>query len=110
MIITHNGFISFLYGEPGVRIDSYGNPVSGERSWGELIPCNIAINKRDYSRKIDFNPFPEESYKVLFTTPPTPFTTSRRVQLFDADGERIGEYPVKDCERLYHVNAIQVIV
>ncbi|MDR0657691.1 MAG: hypothetical protein LBG18_01930 [Mediterranea sp.] len=104
MIIV-NGSIT-AKAKTGGGLDMDGYPVKPAETWGQPIPCNVKVNKRNNLGKQNGNTFKIASYEVLIE--PQPFE-SERVRLTEY-GRDLGEFSVMWTEYLDAVGALKIVV
>ncbi|MDL2310128.1 hypothetical protein LJC39_03315 [Parabacteroides sp. OttesenSCG-928-B22] len=107
MIIV-NGFISAKV-KTGGGLGENGNPVRPSSEWGEPIPCNIRVNKRNNLGKQNGNTFTVASYEILIE--PQSFIDDGMVKLQYVSGKDLGEFPIMfPPEFLEAVGAVKITV
>jgi hypothetical protein len=104
----------------GDGLNEQGNPNTDNLPvlWGDPIPCNVTMNRRDNLGKRNGNTFTVASYEALIEVPP--FNAERvliEAQEFDKvrvklteHGRELGEFPVLFTEYLEAVGAIRIVV
>lgn len=107
-MIIENGALKYLAGTAGGGIGDDGKPVKRTDVWSEAIPCNIRINNRNNLGRKEGTAFVIAAYIVTLERR-TGFDPGR-IQLFNDEGQSLGEFPVVSIEVLEAVNAIKIVV
>lgn len=109
MIITCNGYVSFLKRTEGGGFDEHGNPISAASLWCEPMPCNYRNITEELQRRKDADLIPVTVYKILCDYPEEDVRLTKRVQLFTPEMEMIGEFAVSQSERKIFTRHIETI-
>lgn len=107
-MIIENGTLKYLAGTTGGGIGDDGKPVKRTDTWSEAIPCNIRANNRNNLGRKEGTAFIIAAYIVTLERR-TGFDPGR-IQLFNDEGQLLGEFPVVAIEVLEAVNAIKIFV
>lgn len=107
-MIIENGALKYLAGTAGGGIGDDGKPVKHTDVWSEATPCNIRANNRNNLGRKEGTAFIIAAYIVTLEYR-TGFNPGR-IQLFNDEGQLLGEFPVVSLEVLEAVNAIKIVV
>ncbi len=110
MIITCNGFVSFLRQiSESDKFDESGNPLPATPRWCNPWPCNYRNITEELQRRKDADLIPMTVYKILCDYLPEPVQLAKRVRLYTDTLELIGEFAVSQSERKYFTRHIETI-
>lgn len=110
MIITCNGFVSFLKRvDESDKFDSNGNPIPATPEWCDPWPCNYRDITEELQRRKDADLTPVTVYKILCDYLPEPVQLTKRVRLYSPARELIGEFAVNQSERKIFTRHIETI-
>lgn len=105
-MIIENGYIQAII-RTGGGLDEDKYPIPTREEYGERIPCNILLNKKNKLASANGSPFVDVNYEVLIEPIPFPHERVRLITQFE---RVLGDFSVISIEYLEHVRAIQILV
>ena len=106
-MIIQNGHIECKVKTGGGIDPVTGYPVKAEVTWGEPIPCQYIPSKHDMMAVREGEHYTLAAYAILIEEQPF---ESETIRLTDIRGEELGEFPVRQVERLEAVCEMRITV
>lgn len=109
-MIIENGTIR-IKAKAGGGIDPVThNPVKATEAWGEAVPCQWSVNKRDNLGVANGEHFSVASYIVLIDMVLEPPFRGQQLELVSRDYGSLGRYSIISVEPLDAVGQVRILI
>lgn len=109
-MIIENGTIRVKAKTPGGIDPVTHNPVKPTEAWGEPVPCQWSVSKRDNLGVFNGEHFSVATYIVLIDRVLEPPFRGQQLELVSRDFGSLGRYSIVSVEPLDAVGQVRILI